>query len=83
MFDALSWVFLEVKLLTVFVLSFSVLTIGGNSNGAACVFPFTYGVKRYTKCTDTGRTLLWCATTKNYTADLKWGNCVPNSKISS
>jgi len=62
-------------------LSFSVLTIGGNSFGAACVFPFTYGAKSYTKCTDVGKTLLWCATTKNFPADGKWGNCVPNSKI--
>ena len=72
------------KLFTVFTLSFSVLTIGGNSNGAACVFPFTYRGKMYTKCTDARHTLLWCATTKNYTVDGKWGNCVPkNSKFAS
>ena len=84
LFDASCWVLLEVKLLTVFILSVSVLTIGGNSNGTACVFPFTYRGKRYTTCTDAGHTQLWCATTKNYTVDGKWGNCVPkNSKFAS
>ena len=71
------------KLLTVFILSFSVLTIGGNSNGTACVFPFIYHEKIYTKCTADRHTLLWCATTKNYAVDGKWGNCVPNNKFSS
>ena len=84
LFDASCWVLLEVKLLTVFILSVSVLTIGGNSNGTACVFPFTYRGKRYSTCTDAGHTQLWCATTKNYTVDGKWGNCVPkNSKFAS
>ena len=71
------------KLLTVFILSVSGLTIGGNSNGTACAFPFTYRGKRYTKCTAVRHTQLWCATTKNYTVDGKWGNCVLNSRFTS
>ncbi|XP_068120881.1 uncharacterized protein [Hyperolius riggenbachi] len=52
-------------------------TVGGNANGAPCIFPFTYkGIKYYT-CTTAGQDdrRLWCATTRNYEHDRKWGFC--------
>ena len=50
-------------------------TSGGNSDGAPCVFPFTYKGATYSKCTDVNDDELWCATTNNYDKDGKWGVC--------
>ncbi|XP_061778196.1 macrophage mannose receptor 1 [Nerophis ophidion] len=54
-----------------------VFTIGGNSFGAPCLFPFKYGEKWYSECTKDGRTdgQLWCATKTNYNNEKKWGFC--------
>eukprot|EP00794_Sanderia_malayensis_P017044 gene17044-18759_t len=57
--------------------NFKIYTTGGNANGAPCVFPFVYRGRNYTSCTRAGHTRQWCATTKNYPADGKWGNCAP------
>lgn len=51
------------------------LTYGGNSFGAACVFPFTYEGVTYTTCITLNNDQPWCATTNNYPVDKKWGNC--------
>ncbi|XP_065071306.1 lysyl oxidase homolog 2B-like [Rhopilema esculentum] len=48
---------------------------GGNSNGNCCVFPFIYKTKVYHSCTTTGFSKFWCATSKNYDQDKKWGLC--------
>lgn len=52
-------------------------TIGGNSEGEACHFPFVFLGKQYDSCTSEGRGdgKLWCATTDNYDEDQKWGFC--------
>ena len=50
-----------------------ILTCGGSAYGAACVFPFTYKGKKYTKCTADDHTQEWCSTTATYSN--KWGNC--------
>ena len=50
-------------------------TIGGNSNGAICVFPFIYeGVFNF-ECIKLNNLVPWCGTTKDYDTDKKWGNC--------
>ncbi|KAJ8343326.1 hypothetical protein SKAU_G00306550 [Synaphobranchus kaupii] len=52
-------------------------TIGGNSEGAPCVFPFTFLGSDYDGCTTNGRSdgKMWCASTKSYDDDRKWGFC--------
>ncbi|XP_049605767.1 macrophage mannose receptor 1 [Syngnathus scovelli] len=52
-------------------------TIGGNSFGAPCLFPFKFGEQWYSECTKAGRTdgELWCATKANYNSEKKWGFC--------
>ncbi|KAI5610095.1 matrix metalloproteinase-9 precursor [Silurus asotus] len=54
-------------------------TYDGNSDGAACVFPFVFEGKSYTSCTTDGRNdeYRWCATTANFDQDKKYGFC-PN-----
>jgi len=54
-----------------------IYTIGGNSGGDPCKFPFVFMGISYDKCTKAGRTdgHSWCATTNNYPVDLTWGLC--------
>lgn len=54
-------------------------TIGGNSDGKKCVFPFVFDGKSYNACTTEGRQdgYRWCATTSNFDHDKKYGFC-PN-----
>lgn len=50
---------------------------GGTSQNSACVFPFRYGGQVFYYCTTLYNNFIpWCATTTNYDADKKWGNCV-------
>ncbi|MBN3290662.1 MMP2 collagenase, partial [Polypterus senegalus] len=52
-------------------------TVGGNSDGAPCVFPFTFLGNKYDSCTTSGRSddKMWCATSHSYDDDRKWGFC--------
>ncbi|CAM4718799.1 unnamed protein product [Leuciscus chuanchicus] len=56
-------------------------SIGGNSFGKPCHFPFKYGNKWYADCTVDGREdgLLWCSTEKNFNIAGKWGFCPPKT----
>ncbi|XP_026888044.2 macrophage mannose receptor 1-like isoform X2 [Electrophorus electricus] len=58
-------------------------TIGGNSFGSPCHFPFKFGEKWYAECTLEGRAdgLSWCSTESDYSKDNKWGFC-PTKSIS-
>ncbi|XP_058638981.1 72 kDa type IV collagenase [Onychostoma macrolepis] len=52
-------------------------TVGGNSEGAPCVFPFKFLGNSYDSCTTSGRSdgKMWCAVTKSFDDDRKWGFC--------
>ncbi|XP_053472980.1 72 kDa type IV collagenase [Ictalurus furcatus] len=52
-------------------------TIGGNAEGAPCVFPFIFLGKSYDACTTSGRNdgKMWCSATKSFDEDRKWGFC--------
>lgn len=52
-------------------------TVGGNAEGSPCVFPFTFLGDSYDACTSAGRSdgKMWCASTKSYDDDRKWGFC--------
>ncbi|KAK9971037.1 hypothetical protein ABG768_026933 [Culter alburnus] len=56
-------------------------SIGGNSHGKPCQFPFKFGGKWYADCTVYGMKngRLWCSTEKDYDADKKWGFCPPKN----
>ncbi|XP_070600473.1 matrix metalloproteinase-9-like [Erythrolamprus reginae] len=56
---------------------------GGNSQGEPCAFPFIFGGRSFSSCTTEGQAngRLWCATTRNYDTDQKWGFC-PGEGIS-
>ncbi|XP_033854652.3 macrophage mannose receptor 1-like [Acipenser ruthenus] len=58
-----------------------IFSIGGNSNGIPCQFPFKFEQKWYADCTKDGRSdgNLWCATTTDYDKDKKWGKCPTKS----
>ncbi|XP_077159816.1 macrophage mannose receptor 1-like [Paroedura picta] len=50
-------------------------TIGGNSNGAPCVFPFRYRLEWHAECTTGSGQLLWCGTTADVDKDFLKGYC--------
>ncbi|XP_002663014.2 macrophage mannose receptor 1 [Danio rerio] len=54
-----------------------IYTIGGNSFGKPCQFPFKFADKLYAECTTEGRSdgQLWCSTDTDYDTDKKWGFC--------
>ncbi|XP_037550261.1 macrophage mannose receptor 1 [Nematolebias whitei] len=54
-----------------------IFTLGGNTFGAPCQFPFKFQEKWYAECTKEGRTdgQLWCATARDYEKEKKWGFC--------
>ncbi len=56
-----------------------IITTGGNSNGASCVFPFTYKNVLRHQCTYEQHpdyvNKKWCCTNSNCDNDFKWGIC--------
>lgn len=77
---------LDCEIVLLYILSWSCVvlflllamsTIGGNAEGAPCVFPFIFLGKSYDECTTSGRNdgKLWCSATKSYDEDRKWGFC--------
>ncbi|XP_050971124.1 macrophage mannose receptor 1 [Labeo rohita] len=55
----------------------AIYSIGGNSFGKPCQFPFKFGDKWYAECIVEGRSdgQLWCATETDYNTERKWGFC--------
>ncbi|XP_053369706.1 lymphocyte antigen 75 [Clarias gariepinus] len=53
-------------------------TMGGNSNGAPCTFPFLYNNTWHHSCllSDAIHSPTWCSTTEDYDKDRKWGACL-------
>ena len=51
-------------------------TIGGNSDGSACMFPFIYEGVEYTTCIDLNHDKPWCSTTESYDDFKRWGECM-------
>nr|XP_055052604.1 macrophage mannose receptor 1-like [Misgurnus anguillicaudatus] len=60
-----------------------IYTLGGNSFGKPCQFPFKFNDKWFTECTMEGRSdsKLWCSTETDYDTEKKWGLC-PDERIS-
>ncbi|XP_061660890.1 macrophage mannose receptor 1 [Syngnathoides biaculeatus] len=60
-----------------------IFTIGGNSFGAPCLFPFKFLEQWYSECTRVGRAdrYLWCATKANYNTEKKWGFCPTQASL--
>ncbi|XP_051944921.1 macrophage mannose receptor 1-like [Xyrauchen texanus] len=60
-----------------------IFTIGGNSFGRPCQFPFKYAENWYTECISEGRSdgLLWCATETDFSKENKFGFCPTNSDL--
>ncbi|ROL48296.1 Macrophage mannose receptor 1 [Anabarilius grahami] len=58
-----------------------IYSLGGNSFGKPCLFPFKFGDKWYAECIVEGRAdgLLWCSTETDYDTDKKWGFCPTKS----
>uniref|UniRef100_A0AAV2L7K5 Macrophage mannose receptor 1 n=1 Tax=Knipowitschia caucasica TaxID=637954 RepID=A0AAV2L7K5_KNICA len=54
-----------------------IFTLGGNAFGGPCQFPFRFNSEWYSECTKVGRSdgQLWCATSRDYDTDKKWGFC--------
>nr|XP_020442059.1 macrophage mannose receptor 1-like [Monopterus albus] len=54
-----------------------IFTIGGNTFGGPCQFPFKFQGNWYAECTKDGRAdgQLWCATETDYDKAKKWGFC--------
>ena len=50
-------------------------TVGGNSEGRPCVFPFQYKNVLYISCITADHHRRWCSTTANYDRDKRWGEC--------
>ncbi|RXN31634.1 macrophage mannose receptor 1 [Labeo rohita] len=59
----------------------TIYSIGGNSFGKPCQFPFKFGDKWYAECIVEGRSdgQLWCATETDYNTERKWGFCPTKS----
>lgn len=57
------------------ILYFVGQTVGGNSGGRPCVFPFQYKNVQYISCILTDHHRKWCSTTANYDKDKTWGEC--------
>ena len=51
-------------------------TVGGNSKGNNCVFPFIHQGVSYTDCISGLAGKSWCSTTSDYDADGLFGDCV-------
>ena len=52
-----------------------VTTVGGNAQGACCMFPFIYKGVAYWTCTAQNASRKWCSVTKVYELERKWGYC--------
>ncbi|XP_048582526.1 secretory phospholipase A2 receptor isoform X2 [Nematostella vectensis] len=50
-------------------------TVGGNSKGKCCSFPFIYKDTLYNHCTMKDSPALWCATRLSYDTHKEWGFC--------
>ena len=71
------------ELINEFSLYFLVYTLSGNDNHAPCVFPFIFNGMEFTDCTSIGckHNKVWCATTRNYDRDKKWGHCQTDDDV--
>ncbi|XP_062972167.1 fibronectin isoform X2 [Elgaria multicarinata webbii] len=58
-------------------------TYGGNANGEACAFPFTYNGRTFYSCTSEGRTdgTLWCSTTSNFDQERRYSFCTDQNVL--
>lgn len=65
-----------------FVLNSARETFAGNAYGDKCHESYMFEGEYYQGCTTVGRKdgHPWCATTKNYDTDGKWGFCIMEGK---